>query len=78
MKKLNPKSAREILAGNILRRRTKLGLSQERLASIVGLHRTYVGAVERCEKNISLDNIEKIATALGCLTAKLLQQEEDG
>ena len=45
--------------------RTKLGLSQEELASRAGVHRTYIGMIERAEKNITLENIEKIAKALG-------------
>lgn len=45
--------------------RVKLGLSQEALASRAGVHRTYVGMIERAEKNITLENIEKIAKALG-------------
>lgn len=44
--------------------RMKLGLSQEELAARAGLHRTYIGMIERAEKNITLENIEKIATAL--------------
>ena len=44
--------------------RTKLGLSQEELASRAGVHRTYVGMIERAEKNITLENIQKIAGAL--------------
>ena len=44
--------------------RLKLGLSQEELASRAGVHRTYIGMIERAEKNITLDNIEKIASAL--------------
>ena len=39
-------------------------LSQERLAEMAGLHRTYIGMIERAEKNITLINIEKIARAL--------------
>ncbi len=44
--------------------RTGLGLSQEELASRAGVHRTYIGMIERAEKNITLENIEKIARAL--------------
>ncbi len=44
--------------------RHKLGLSQEELASRAGVHRTYIGMIERAEKNITLENIEKIANAL--------------
>jgi len=51
--------------GNKVReRRLKLGLSQEELASRAGVHRTYIGMIERAEKNITLANIEKIAKAL--------------
>ena len=45
--------------------RDRLGLSQEELAGRAGVHRTYVGIIERAEKNITLINIEKIAKALG-------------
>ena len=44
--------------------RKKLWISQEKLAQIAGLHRTYIWNVERWEKNISLENIEKLAKAL--------------
>jgi len=44
--------------------RTKLGLSQEELANRAGVHRTYIGMIERAEKNITLENIEKVAKAL--------------
>ena len=44
--------------------RAKNNLSQEELASKAGVHRTYIGMIERAEKNITLENIEKIANAL--------------
>ena len=44
--------------------RARLGLSQEALAGRAGVHRTYIGMIERAEKNITLENIEKIAKAL--------------
>ena len=44
--------------------RDKLGFSQETLASRAGVHRTYIGMIERAEKNITLENIEKVAKAL--------------
>jgi len=44
--------------------RATLGLSQEELASRAGVHRTYIGMIERAEKNITLENIEKVAKAL--------------
>ncbi len=51
--------------GNRVRKeRIKLGLSQEKLAERVGVHRTYIGMIERAEKNITLNNIGKIAKAL--------------
>ncbi|VWX57620.1 Subunit S of type I restriction-modification system [Burkholderiales bacterium 8X] len=60
----NP-SARQRLATSLRGERAKRGLSQEQLADLAGLHRTYVGSVERCERNVSLDNIERLALALG-------------
>jgi len=52
--------------GNKVREeRLRLGLSQEELAGRAGVHRTYIGMIERAEKNITLENIEKITKALG-------------
>lgn len=63
-----------IIGANIKHYRTALGLSQEKLAEGAGLHRTYVGAVERGERNISAKNIAKIAEVLGIEPYKLLKK----
>jgi transcriptional regulator with XRE-family HTH domain len=45
--------------------RLKKGISQERLGQLAKVHRTYIGMIERAEKNITLTNMEKISRALG-------------
>ncbi len=67
-------SARVRLARNMRAIRAKHGLSQEALADLVDLHRTYVGSVERSERNVSLDNIEKLAVALKVDICELLAE----
>ena len=63
--------------GNKVReRRGALGLSQEELAERAGFHRTYIGMIERAEKNITLENIEKIARALEIPLRELMNLEE--
>jgi len=52
--------------------RSKRGLSQEELAARAGVHRTYIGMIERGEKNITLLNIKKVAKALDLSIDKLL------
>lgn len=54
--------------------RKELGVSQEKLAHRAGVHRTYLGAVERAEVNVSIDNIARISAALAVDAARLLQQ----
>jgi len=51
-------------AERVREERAKQGISQEALAARAGVHRTYIGMIERAEKNITLSNIEKIAKAL--------------
>ena len=53
--------------------RLKLGLSQERFAELVEIHRNYVGLIERAEKNITLLKIERIAKVLKTTPSKLLE-----
>lgn len=65
---------RTILADNLRSLRKEQGLSQEALADRAGLHRTFVGSVERCERNISLGNIGKLAAALAVSASLLLTQ----
>lgn len=63
--------------GTVVRnRRTELKLSQEELAHQAGLHRTYIGMIERGEKNITLENIDKISTALKISISELFIQLE--
>lgn len=64
--------ARKRFASNLRAARQALGISQERLADMAGLHRTYVGSVERGERNISIDNVERLAVALKKDIADLL------
>lgn len=68
--------ARKKLGNNIKQLRLKLELSQEKLAEKADLHRTYVGAIERGERNISLDNILAIARALEISASELLEGVE--
>jgi transcriptional regulator with XRE-family HTH domain len=64
--------SRRTLAKNLRLLRAERALSQERLADLSGLHRTYVSSVEREERNISIDNLERLARALGTSLATLL------
>ena len=61
-----------ILAQNLRRLRLARGWSQEELAERCGLHRTYVGAIERGERNITLETLNDLAVALDLLPAALI------
>lgn len=57
----------------IREQRLAIGISQEELASAAGLHRTYIGSIERGERNVSLQNIVAIARALSVSPSVLLE-----
>ncbi len=69
----NSITVRARLATNLKRLRQARGLSQEVLAEQAGIHRNYLGGIERCERNVGLDNLEKIAHALAVTPADLLK-----
>ena len=58
-------------------RREALPISQEGFADEVGLHRTYYSSIERGERNVSLKNMERIATGLGIRLSRLLAEAEE-
>lgn len=64
---------RDTLATNLRRLRAAQWISQEELPARVGLHRTFVGAVERCERNISIDNVERLTSTLSLDDLDLLK-----
>ena len=61
---------------NVRRYRESKGMSQEELAGISGLHRTYISDIERFQRSISLINIQKIANALDIPASKLLEEDQ--
>ncbi len=64
--------------GAVVRNHRKaMGYSQEAFADACGLHRTYIGAIERGERNVSIDNIARIADALGVRIADLFLENGD-
>ena len=75
MSDIHNNSLRAIFAHNLRSLRLAKGLSQETLAELAELHRTYVSSVERCERNITLDSAERLAKALGVKAIDLLQDD---
>ncbi len=68
------KSTLEKFGETVRQERLRQGLSQEALASKAGVHRTYIGMIERAEKNITLENISKVANALGLSISELTKE----
>lgn len=75
MAKVRP-DLRAVIATNVRERRRAMGLSQETFAERCGLHRTYIGSIERAERNISVDNIERLSGALGIAGWELLKPSD--
>jgi transcriptional regulator with XRE-family HTH domain len=73
----NKLTARTTLARNIRLLRVKKAISQEALAELAGLHRTYLGSIERGERNVSIDNIGRLADALGVRVSELLKDGKE-
>ena len=65
---------RKTFSTNIRKARYLQKISQEKLAEKSKLHRTYISSVERCQRNISIDNMQKIAEALNVSLASLLKE----
>lgn len=64
----------KIVGQRIRNYRTEKGLSQEKLAEMSGCHPTYIGQIERGEKNATLESIEKIISAMGIPLSKLFEK----
>ena len=69
----------KVFGNNLKKYRTQLGLSQEAFAEKCGLHRTYISAIERYRRSIALENVQRIANALGIEAYKLfVEEKKDG
>ena len=65
----------QIVAASIPRLRHKNGWSQEELGARARLHRTYIGAIERCEENITLRTLDQLADALGVMPVEMFRKQ---
>ncbi|MBQ4407956.1 MAG: helix-turn-helix transcriptional regulator [Bacteroidales bacterium] len=72
---MNENNIVELFGRNVQKYRKARNLSQEKLAELAGVHRTYVGMIERAEKNITICNMKKIADALQIKISDLLEGE---
>lgn len=69
----NEPSINQRIGKTVRAKRMELGYSQEELADICGLHRTYIGGIERGERNITISSLEGIAIGLNCKITELLE-----
>jgi transcriptional regulator with XRE-family HTH domain len=70
-----PGKLRQVLAKNIRALRQEKGITQEELAHRARIHRTYMSSVERAQRNVAVDNIERIASGLGVKPSDLLSDD---
>lgn len=66
----------KVFGSNVKKYRSETGLSQEAFADKCGMHRTYISAIECYRRSISLENIQRIADALGIETYKLFMEDK--
>ena len=66
----------KVFGTNLRKYRNELGVSQEKFAEMCGLHRTYISDIERFRRSIALENVQKIADALGVDAYKLFMEEK--
>lgn len=69
-----PENSNQALADNLRAFRVERGWSQEEFADRCGLHRTYIGAIERGERNVTLNTLNNIASALEISSAELISE----
>lgn len=74
MRRAPPESARAVFGANLRRAREARGFSQEALGAAADMHRTAVGAVERGEANVTIDNMERLAAAVEVDLSELLDR----
>lgn len=67
----------KVFGDNLRNYRNALGLSQEAFAEKCGLHRTYISAIECYRRSIALENVQRIADALGIETYKLFMEDKE-
>ncbi|PZQ88640.1 MAG: XRE family transcriptional regulator [Leifsonia xyli] len=77
MRKTKGSPARELLANNLLRLRAERGLSQDELAHLADVHRTYMSSLERRRRNATIDVLYKIASALDLPFSALFEDSVD-
>lgn len=74
VKRSHPGALRDIIALNVRRVRTEKGLTQDALADLCQLDRTYVGSIERGQRNLTIDSLERLSNGLGVEPWQLIRR----